>query len=185
MSLDPFFTLSPRNPRDFTYISRHPDAPYAMANLHTYGGYTTAWGTNVYGGGNRSLTGQYGQDQILLAWDPVPDTDQTLPSYPDNYRNCAVRVAFSGTKVSTLNQYLLMFRLAREGGAPIAQFFVGTQFVLGEALTQSPYDDIAILLDTPGNQITVYVTVRLAVVGGGTTTGFNGFYFKGVDGYLL
>jgi hypothetical protein len=183
MSIDPFFSLSPRNPRDFTYLSRPPNAPYALAYLYTYGGHTSAWETNQYGPGDLSLTGQYDQDQILLAWDPVPDTDQTLPGYPDSYRNCAVRVGFAGTKVSTRNQYLLFFGLARAGGSPIAQFFVGTQFVRGEALTQSPYDDIAILLDTPGNQTTVYVTVRLAVVGG--PTGLDGFYFKGVDGYLL
>ena len=119
----------------------------------------------------------------MLAFDPVPDTDQTIANVAnDVYRHSAARISFRGTNVSTINQYLLVFRLGRELGSPTAQFFVGTQFVRAEALTQEPYDDVAILLDTPGDNISVYVTVRLAAGPAGT---FHGFYFMGVDGYLL
>jgi hypothetical protein len=175
MSLDPFFSITPISVSDFTYNPANADAPYAYANLRTWGVYT------MYGG--RSLANQANQDRILLAYDPVPDTDQTLTNWnADVLRRCAARIFFRGTNVSTLNQYLLVFRLGREFGSPTAQFFVGTQFVRAEALTQEPYDDVAILLDTPGDDIVVGVTVRLAA---GPITTTHGFYFMGVDGYLL
>jgi hypothetical protein len=175
MSLDPFFSITPISVSDFTYNPANADAPYAYANLRTWGGFT------MYGG--RSLANQANQDRILLAYDPVPDTDQTLTNWDaDVHRHCAARIYFRGYNVSTLNQYLLVFRLGREFGSPTAQFFVGTQFVRAEALTQEPYDDVAILLDTPGDGIAVYVTVRLAAGPAGT---YHGFYFMGVDGYLL
>jgi hypothetical protein len=176
MSLDPFFSITPISVSHFGYNSANADAPYAYANLRTWGGCT------MYGG--RSLANQANQDRILLAYDPVPDTDQTLTNWDaDVHRHCAARIYFRGTNVSTLNQYLLVFRLGREFGSPTAQFFVGTQFVRAEALTQEPYDDVAILLDTPGDNIAVHVTVRLAAPA--LSHAAHGFYFMGVDGYLL
>jgi hypothetical protein len=176
MSLDPFFSITPISVSDFTYNPANADAPYAYADLRAWGGYT------MYGG--RSLANQANQDRILLAYDPVPDTDQTLTNWEtDVRRRCAARIYFRGINVSTLNQYLLVFRLGREFGSPTAQFFVGTQFVRAEALTQEPYDDVAILLDTPGDNIAVYVTVRLAAPA--LSHAAHGFYFMGVDGYLL
>jgi hypothetical protein len=176
MSLDPFFSITPLSPEKYTYNPANADAPYAYANLITWGGFT------MYG--ERSLANQANQDRILLAYDPVPDTDQTITTFnADVYRRCAARIYFRGINVSTLNQYLLMFRLGRQMGSPTAQFFVGTQFVRAEALTQEPYDDVAILLDTPGDNIAVYVTVRLAAPA--LSHAAHGFYFMGVDGYLL
>lgn len=176
MSLDPFFSLSPLSPSANTYDAANPQAPYGYAYLQTYGGQTAYHSA-------RSLADQYSNDQVLLAFDPVAETDQAIASFGNDVRrHCTARIDFIGENVSTVNQYLLVFRLAREIGSPIAQFFVGTQFVRGEALTQSPYDDIAILLDTPGNDVWVRMTVRLAAP---DASYYHGFYFKGVDCYLL
>lgn len=176
MSLEPFFSLSPLSPYAYTYDAANSNNPYAFAELITFGGFTLSYTP-------RRLADQHSNDQILLEYDPVPQTDQSIASYVDDfYRHCTARVLFRGTNVSTANQYLLVFRLARDFGAPIAQFFVGTQFVRAEALTASPYDDIAILLDTPGDDVWVTTFVRLAVAGAGAS---HGFFFKGVDCYLL
>ena len=177
MPLVPFFSLSALNPWEYTYSPANLNAPWANANIAaTYGGVVS------YQSPFR-LADQHGSDQILLGLDPVPETNQTITNlYDDIYRRCALVVGFTGYGVSTANQYLLVFRLARQVGSPIAQFFVGTQFVLAEALTQSPYDDVAILLDTPGDAVLVRVVVRLAGPGTGN---YHGFFFKGVDCYLL
>lgn len=174
MSLAPFFSLSPLNPSTNTYDAANPNNPYAVAYLSTFGGYTVSWA---------GLAAQHRNDQILLAYDPAPQTDQSIDNFVDDiYRRCVAQVGFVGRNVSTVNQYLLVFRLARQFGSPIAQFFVGTQFVRAEALTASPYDDIAILLDTPGDNVWVNTWVRLAASG---TSYYHGFFFKGVDCYLL
>jgi hypothetical protein len=175
MSLDPFFSLSPLSPYAYTYDAANPNNPCAFAYLNTYGGYTDLYSL-------RRLTDQHSDDQILLAYDPVPQSSQTIASFADDFvRRCVVRVAFRGYNVSTVNQYLLVFRLARWTGSPIAQFFIGTDLVRAETLTVSPYDDIAILIDTPGVNVWVTANVRLATAGN-----YNqGFFFKGVDGYLL
>ena len=176
MSLNPFFSLSPLSPYVYNYDAANPNATYAAAYLYTYGGHTSygqAW----------NLTGQHSNDQILLGRNPVSDADQTIANTADDiFRRSAAWINFRGVHVSTTNQYLLLFRLARVFGSPIAQFFVGTQFVRGEALTQAPYDDIAILLDTPGDGAWVYISVRLAASGTSTS---HAFFFKGVDCYLL
>jgi hypothetical protein len=175
MSLEPFFSLSPLSPSAITYNAANPSAPHANAYLDTFGGFTRHVSP-------RTFSDQHSNNQILLGYDPVLDTDQTITTLFDSfYRRCAVSLTFSGHNVSTRNQYLLVFRLARAFGHPTAQFFVGTSFVRSEPLTQSPYDDIAILLDTPGNDFWVYAYVRLA----GDFSYYHGFFFKGVDCYLL
>lgn len=175
MSLDPFFSLSPLSPYAYTYDAANPNAPYTYAHIHTYGGHTGAWSPE-------RLADQYNSDQILLGYNSVPETDQTVADLGnDVYRRSAARIAFKGFNVKTVNQYLLVFRLARRAGSPIAQFFIGTQFVRAEALTVAPYDDIAILLDTPGETF-VSLIVRLAAA---DALVFHSFFFKGVDCYLL
>ena len=174
MSLQPFFSISPLNPTAYTYDAANPGNPYANAYLTTFGVYTHA---------SYSLASQHANDQLLLARDPVPDSNQAISNYNDDvFRRSAVFAQFRGTNVSTVNQYLLVFRLARVFGSPIAQFFAGTQFLRAETLTASPYDDVAILLDVPGNSSYVYPIVRLAATGSGT---YHGFYFMGMDCYLL
>jgi hypothetical protein len=174
MSLEPLFSLSPLSPKVYTYNAADPKAPFASAYIETFGGVTGY-------AGPRTFSDQHSNDQILLANDPVPETDQTITNvWDDIYRRSGVALIFYGSNVSTVNQYLLVFRLASYWNTtPTAQFFVGTSLVRAEALTQSPYDKISILLDTPGNNSLVYTYVRLA----GTTA--NGFLFKGVDCYLL
>lgn len=176
MSLEPFFSLSPVSPLAQTYDAGNPSAPYAYAILATDGGVTSCYAPN-------KLTDQQMNNQILLAYDPVPEAEQSISDYnSDILRHCVVEVPFTGYNVSTLNQYLLVFRLARAFGSPIAQFFVGPNLVRDEALTQSPYDDIAILLDTPGDNVWVNMFVRLATPDG---SNYHGFFVKGVDCYLL
>lgn len=175
MSLQPFFSLSALSPSAYTYDAANPTDPYASAFLYTIGGYA--------GIGSNSLTSQHTNDRILLAYDPVADTNQAVSSFAnDVFRHASVYAPFRGRNVSTINQYLLVFRLARAFGSPIAQFFVGTQFVRAEPLTASPHDDVAILLDVPGDGTTVYPIVRLAASGSGI---YHGFYVMGMDCYLL
>jgi hypothetical protein len=177
-SLKPFFSLSPLTPGQYTYDPANPSKPHCIAYFVSYGGRLDLSGT-------ANLEGQYNANQVLLGWDPVPETEQTLTNLADDiYRHCAIFLVFKGTNVSTNNQYLLIFRLARALGSshPIAQFFVGSSFVRAEGLTQSPHDDIAILLDAPEDNMYVYAVVRLAAAGNSV---FESFFFKGVDCYLL
>jgi len=176
MSLDPFFSLSPLNPSAHTYDAANKSAPWATAGLTSFGGYTAK--NNPY-----NLASQHAGDQLLISHDPVADTDQTVTDIETGFsRRSAVSATFTGVNVNTNNQYLLIFRLAKAIGAPIAQFFIGVDFVRAEPLTASPHDDIAILLDVPGDRQRVQMFVRLAAAGGGYG---HGFFFKGVDCYLL
>ena len=176
MSLDPFFSLSPNSPRMETYDGANPNAPYAYAKVDTTGGRSFPWS-------GQSLVDQHSSDKILLGYDPVSSSDQTITNVIDDlYRRCSVRVGFYGANVTTANQYLLVFRLERSFGSPIAQFFVGADFVQAEDINLSPYDDVAMLLDTPGDRTWTYVNVRLAAL---NATYYTSFFFKGVDCYLL
>lgn len=175
MSCDPFFSLSPLNPQAYTYDAANPDDPYANASLYA---------TGVFHGefAPRSLSDQYNNDQSLLFLNPVLDADQAINSLEDDvYRKCTVRTYIYGTNIGAARQYLLVFRLKTQNGSPIAQFFIGNQFVREEAITQSPYDDVAILLDAPENQ-SIYATVRLAAP---DNTPYHGFFFMGLTCFLL
>ena len=173
MSLDPFFSLTPLNSVDYTYVNQ--DDPYAYAHFEATGVYTAPYLTN-------NLTGQYNGDRLLLHHDPVLDTDQTINNLTDDVRRkCAIRIIFRGANIGAARQYLLVFRLKKYIGSPIAQFFIGTQFIRAEALTQSPYDDIAILFEAAEN-IYFNPVVRLAAP---NNSAWHGFYFMGVDCYLL
>jgi hypothetical protein len=176
MSLEPLFSLSPVNPRVYNYDPANPSFPYASATLQAFGGFTRFYSPYT-------LADQHDDDEIHIGFDPVQESEQTITSAVDDfYRRCGVFLSFAGYNVNTVNQYLLVFRLAKALGSPIAQFFVGTSLVRDEALTQSPYDDIAILLDTPGDGSGVTMFVRLA---GPTSSFYQSFFFKGVDCYLL
>ena len=175
MSLDPFFSLSPLTPRVNTYDASNPGAPWVGAYLSTYGGYTYHYGIGTLGS-------HHANNEILIARDPVSTNDQTITSTIDFTKRCSAYVQWLGYNVDVTNQYLLIFRLARWAyQVSTAQFFVGTQFVRDEELTSVPHDDVAILLDCPGPG-GVYCVVRLAEPNEYTSTGF---FFKGVDCYLI
>jgi hypothetical protein len=175
-SLEPFFSLSPLSPFVDTYDPANRSARSVSASISTYGGATKPYA-------RERLEDLYANDQILLWGDPVdPETEQTITGTPDIYQHCAVNLNFSCTNVTTANQYLLVFRLKSMTGTPVAQFFVGTSMVHAETLTDSPYDDIAILADAPGGGWAINIYVRLAAP---SPFSHWGFYFKGVDCYLL
>lgn len=171
MSLEPFFSLSPRSPQAYTYNPDHPDVPSVFA-------YTVIRGA-TYTPTINSLEYQHKTDQAYLSHDPVSTSDQAIHKYG---RQCTIRVEFNGFNVDTSHQYLLLFRLAKDLGSPVVQLFVGTSLVRAETLSQSPHDDIGILLDAPGNDMYVNVFARLAAADNSPN---HGFLFKGVDCYLL
>ena len=175
MSCDPFFSLSPLNPQAYTYDAANPDDPYANASLYATGVFHGAWVP-------LSMSDQYNNDQSLLYLNPALDTDQAINSLEDDvFRKCAVRTSISASNIGAARQYLLVFRLKIYSGSPIAQFFIGNQFVREEAITQSPYDDVAILLDAP-DEAGLHATVRLAAP---DNTPNHGFFFMGLTCFLL
>ena len=119
---------------------------------------------------------------VSLFSDPVSHTEQAINSIRDDFlRKCTIRTSFVGHNIGAARQFLLLFRLKGFARSPIAQFFIGAQFVRAEAITQSTYDDVAILLDAPGNA-NVNTTVRLATPDNRFD---HGFHFMGLDCYLL
>jgi len=175
ISCDPFFSLTPLNPYAFTFDRANPEDPFVEARLYSTGVCTGA--IPPY-----SLTAQYNSDQLLLCLDPVLDTDEAINDIAnDIYRKCTIQIIFRGYNIGAARQYLLVYRLKKGFGSPIAQFFIGDQPVRAEAITQSPYDDIAILLDVP-EAAYVFPTMRLAADDNDYK---HGFYFMGVNCYLL
>jgi hypothetical protein len=172
MTLAPFFSLTPLNPQDYTYDAAQPNAPYASAYMFSFGGMTKYY--NPY-----RLADQHNNDEINLGYDPVDPTDQTISNIVnDVYRRSALQISFYGYNVSTENQYLLLFSLRSMYGTPSAQFFVGTELVRIEEL--SGEEQVAILLDVPGNAVYTTVYVRLASTAFTASMGL-----KGMDCYLL
>lgn len=172
MTLEPLFSLRPLNPRVYTYDPAQPDAPYATAYMFSFGGLTKYYVPY-------RLADQYSNDEITLGYDPADPTDQTISNIiNDVYRRSTLQISFRGYNVSTENQYLLLFSLRSIYGTPSAQFFVGTELVRVEELGGE--EQVAILLDVPGNAIFTNVYVRLASTAFTASIGF-----KGMDCYLL
>jgi hypothetical protein len=172
MTLTPFFSLTPLNPRAYTYDASQPDAPYASGYLWSYGGFSSYYYPH-------RLANQYSNDELFLGKDPVDPTDQTIGNIvTDVYRRSALLFYFGGSNVSTENQFLLLFSLSSPTATPIAQFFVGTELVRSEEVTGE--EQVAILLDVPGNGISTHLFVRLA-----STNFYSVLGFKGMDCYLL
>jgi hypothetical protein len=172
MTLQPFFSLTPLNPYDYTYNAAQPNAPYASAHLSSYGGVSFHYAPY-------RLPDQHSSDEILLGYDPVDLTDQTISNFvTDGYRRNTLRFYLYGYNVSTENQYLLLFSLRYRGGTPSVQFFVGTELVRIEELDGE--EQVAILMDVPGNGVGTAVFVRLA-----SSDYYSMFGFKGMDCYLL
>ena len=170
MALQPFFSLTPLSSYAHTYDAANPAAPYTLAYLNSFGGAT--------GPGWRDLAYQYNNDEIIVGYDPVDLTDQTIGIVVnDVYRRCSILIRFVGNNVSTENQYLLLFALhGLEASA--AQFFVGADWVRTEPLSRD--EQVAILLDCPGSGVYTHVCVRLA-----SAYHYAAMGFKGMDCYLL
>lgn len=175
MDLHPLFSLRPLAPLAFTYDPANPNAPWALAFFETYGGFTNMF--PLLGG---TLTDQYNRDEIALGDDPVELKDDEIPSLPHLRRHCSLWTYFIGKNVSKDNQYLLLFSLRRIYGSAWVQIFVGLEFVRREKLEGE--EQIAILLDSPGDGIPVTVGVRLAT---DMTSAHVGMSFKGMQCYLL
>ena len=174
MSLNPLFSLTPNNPAANTYDAANPNAPWGRGVLRTYGGFS-------YGGaGSRyPLQNQSANDEIIVGFDPVAPGDGTINSSVDDlYRRCTIYAYFAGINVATDNQYLLLAQLNGITQAT-AQFFVGTELVKEEAI--SGEEQVAVLIDVPGSDQSVYFYIRLA----SATTPYARMGFKGLDCYLL
>ena len=169
MALEPFFSLTPLNPEVHTYDASTPHKPYASAKMNSYGGLT--FSQPPY-----RLTDQHSNDELLLGYDPVDPADQAFD--PRFYRRNTVFFLFSPTNVHTENQYLLLFSLRKLAGTPIVQFFVETTLVRSEELTGE--EQVAILMDVPGDHVGILVYLRLA-----SPDYYSLFGFKGMDCYLL
>ena len=171
MSLNPFFSLTPNNPYVHTYDAANPNVPYASGYLYSYGGHSARF--SPY-----RLPDQSTNDEIIVGTDPVAPGDQTINSVSDDfYRRCTIYAFFYGNNVATDNQYLLLAQLNGLSAAT-AQFFVGTELVREEAI--SGEEQVAVLMDVPGNGVAVYFYIRLA-----STYHYARMGFKGLDCYLL
>ena len=172
MALESFFSLTPLQPYVSTYDAANPNAPHAAAYLTTYGGFT-------YGYGPYSIRNQSRQDEIILGFDPVALTDQTIGNLADDvYRRCVIRVYFNVSNVSTKNQLMLLLALRGNGGNPSAQFFVGADLMRTEELAGE--EQVAILMDCSGSNFSSTVYVRLA-----SPIYWARMGFQGVECYLL
>jgi len=171
MSLDTFMTLTPLTPRINTYEASNSGSSYGSGFLYFYGVHV---GCNYY---FDSLEMQYNANEVILAYDPVLLSDKVFYSY---YKHCTMKLVVTSSNVSVENQYLMIFHLnARYGEEPTAQFFVGAELVREEKIIGE--EQVALLMDVPGNDVDVYVYVRLACLG-------NIYYqlgIKGVDIFLL
>jgi len=172
MALEPFFSLTPVSPTDYTYDPANPNAPYASGYFYAYGG--IAFYYSPY-----RLNDQATNDEIILGYDAVDPAEQNIGSVAnDIYKRCAIRVAFAGYNVNANDQYLLLFALRGLSKDVTAQFFVGADLVRAESLSGD--EQVAILLDVPGDGSLVYIYVRLASPHYWVQMGF-----KGMECYLL
>jgi len=122
-----------------------------------------------------SLEVQYNANEVILASDPALLSDKVLGSY---YKHCTMKLVVKSYNVSLENQYLMIFHLNAIKGEPTAQFFVGAELVREEKI--SGEEQVALLMDVPGNEEFVFVHVRLASSSYAYWLGI-----KGVDIFVL
>lgn len=171
MTLQPFFSLSPLKPYQTTFNPAQPNAPRASARFLSSGGVSK----NSF---PYSLEDQHNNNELILGYSPVDPANQAINDIKDVYGYSSLNLIFYGINVRTDNQYLLLFSLRNLSGSPQVQFFVGTKLVRIEKVDGE--EQIAIVLDVPGDSIPSYVIVRVASILNHATIGF-----KGVDCYLL
>lgn len=174
MALDTLFSLSALNPLVNGYDPANPNDPYANAYLFSYGG-------NTRHVSRYTLQNQANDDQIVIGVDPVSlgDEDDIASFDAQIYRRCAIQVVFYGYNVTSAQQYLLIFGLRTLDGGTSAQFFVGTDWVRTEPLSATD-EQVALLIDVPGNDVAVHLFVRLAAA-----SAYSAMGFRGMDCYLI
>ncbi len=174
MALNPFFSLSAVNPFVYTYDPANPNDPYANAWLYSYGGHTRF--DSPY-----KLQDQVNDDQIIVGYDAVDPADENdITNYTDElYKRCVIYTYFRGINVTPAQQYLLIFEFHRLYYNTAVQFFVGTDWVRTEPLNNTD-DQVALLIDVPGNNVYVNVYARLAADFYHKSMGF-----RGVGCYLI
>lgn len=172
MTLEPFFSLSPVNSSAYPYNPAQPEAPHAQALLYGFGIFTSAHSP-------KSLDAQHNNNELILGYDPVDPTDQSINSInKDLHRRSCLLFYITVYNVTPANQYLLLISIRPRSGAPTAQIFVESELVHSEAISSK--ETIAILLDAPGHGITSRVYLRLA-----SSLFHSQLGFLGMDCYLL
>jgi hypothetical protein len=169
--IEPLFSLTPLSPTVTTYDPANPTAPYGEAYFSTYGGYTDALP-------GRQLRDQYNNDEVILGFDAVPQSQPVFSGDDSPHRHCSLELYFRGVNVSTENQYLLLFSLRNIAGEPQAEFILGSEIVDTETITGS--EQHALMFDCPGDDTWSRVIVRLASPYYASRLGF-----KGLDCVLL
>ena len=153
MCLNPFFSLTPNAPWALTYDASQPQAAHAHAALITYGG-ITSWGNPP------SILQQSANNEVSVGSNAVLPTDLSMSNFDDISRRCGLWLHVTGYNVDATNQYLVVFRL-RGGYEASAQFFIGHNYLESHPLTAIEARH-AILIDCPGNGLSINVYVRLA-----------------------
>ncbi len=174
MALNPFFSLSAVNPSVYTYDPANPNDPYATAWLYSYGGHTSFY--SPY-----KLQDQVNDDQIIVGNDAVNPADENdITNYADELsKRCVISTFFYGTNVTPKQQYLLIFEFHKLYDNTAVQFFVGTDWVRTEPLNNTD-DQVALLIDVPGNNVWVSLYARLAA-----DSSYKSMGFRGVECFLI
>jgi len=98
MSLEPLFSLSPRNPSYSGYDSSSPSSPYANAVFFTMGGF-------IQHSGYLALENQYHQDEIIIGFDAVDPSNENLGAPEDTLKKNIISIGWEAKHVDEGKQF--------------------------------------------------------------------------------
>lgn len=175
MALEPSITLTGKNPYVTSYSAAAPNAPYLSAYFFGYCGF-------IAGAAPFRLADQYVNDEVIVGGRAINLAGPAPGGFTENY-SC-IDVSVTGRNVTANNQYLLVFSLRGIWPNTHVKFYpgwFGVPPLRTEPLPATP-QNIALLVDCPGDGRNVWITAVLASPGGGVEGKMG---FRGMSGYIL
>ncbi|HCB01059.1 MAG TPA: hypothetical protein DEP19_01640 [Anaerolineae bacterium] len=180
MTLEPFFSLTPKQPSFSTTENSTISVPQIKAFVNFWNIAALAWG----GAGNTkpTLESQLNDDWVYMSGGSAAPYNEDVDSVIQNReRSQIIEIGIQGINVNERNKILLMIDLHALGENSVVHLAVSRKIIKTEHLRLGD-NSLSVLIDIPYDQAWMYLDIKHIQTAEGKASAFG---FKKVTGYLL
>jgi hypothetical protein len=180
MTLEPIFTLSPRQPSHSSPEQEMENEPRAKAFVNFWNIAALAWGGS--GGTIPTLESQWNEGWVYMSGGTAaPYAEDVDGVLCNRERSQIVEICMQGININERNKFLLMIELHALGENAVARLALSRTILRTEYLHVGD-NILSVLVDCPYERAWIYLDIKHVQTPEGKASAFG---FKSVTGYLV
>ena len=180
MTLEPIFTINPRQPSHTSPEQEKDNVPRITAFVNFWNIAALAWGGS--GGTTPTLESQLKEGWLYMSGGTAAPYDEDVDGVICNReRSQIVEICIQGVNINERNKFLLMIDLHALGENAVARLALSRTILRTEHLRFGD-NTLSVLVDCPYDRAWIYLDIKHVQTPEGKASAFG---FKRVTGYLL